>query len=224
MAYKRNMRKKPSSRSRQKTLKCRPVVCHYCIVGCGYKAITWPIDQQGGTGPDQNVFGIDLSKTARCPIARHWLSPCSDVQRREAEWTRRSHGHNTEYRCKVNSGLASIRGLPDRRDVVLTASADTQEQRSNPLRGVIRGCTPTWWDNGDRPRGRSRRRRLMTSGRAGCLSRLSITEVPAAAMRTPGRTGKLYFESMKMKNIRIHNRPAYNSEVHAHTRYGRRAS
>ena len=27
-------------------------------------------------------------------------------------------------------------------------------------------------------------------------------------------TGKLYFESMKVKNIRIHNRPAYNSEVH----------
>ena len=28
-------------------------------------------------------------------------------------------------------------------------------------------------------------------------------------------TGKLYFEAMKIKNIRIHNRPAYNSEVHA---------
>ena len=27
-------------------------------------------------------------------------------------------------------------------------------------------------------------------------------------------TGKLYFGSMKIKNIRIHNRPAYNSEVH----------
>ena len=27
-------------------------------------------------------------------------------------------------------------------------------------------------------------------------------------------TGKLYFTSMKIKNIRIHNRPAYNSEVH----------
>jgi arsenite oxidase large subunit len=28
-------------------------------------------------------------------------------------------------------------------------------------------------------------------------------------------TGKLYFEAMKIRNIRIHNRPAYNSEVHA---------
>ncbi len=28
-------------------------------------------------------------------------------------------------------------------------------------------------------------------------------------------TGKLYFESMKVANCRIHNRPAYNSEVHS---------
>jgi arsenite oxidase large subunit len=28
-------------------------------------------------------------------------------------------------------------------------------------------------------------------------------------------TGRLYFESMKIKNMRIHNRPAYNSKVHA---------
>ena len=28
-------------------------------------------------------------------------------------------------------------------------------------------------------------------------------------------TGKLYFGAMKVKNMRIHNRPAYNSEVHA---------
>ena len=27
-------------------------------------------------------------------------------------------------------------------------------------------------------------------------------------------TGKLYFGAMKVKNVRIHNRPAYNSEVH----------
>ena len=28
-------------------------------------------------------------------------------------------------------------------------------------------------------------------------------------------TGKLYFQSMKVKHCRIHNRPAYNSEVHS---------
>jgi nitrite reductase/ring-hydroxylating ferredoxin subunit len=27
------------------------VTCHYCIVGCGYKAYTWPMNRQGGTRP-----------------------------------------------------------------------------------------------------------------------------------------------------------------------------
>ena len=36
----------------------------------------------------------------------------------------------------------------------------------------------------------------------------------AATLNTWG-TGKLYFGSMKIKNCRIHNRPAYNSEVHS---------
>ena len=34
-------------------------------------------------------------------------------------------------------------------------------------------------------------------------------------------TGKLYFGAMKVKHCRIHNRPAYNSEVHSHPRHGR---
>jgi arsenite oxidase large subunit len=37
----------------------------------------------------------------------------------------------------------------------------------------------------------------------------------AAATKNTWGTGKLYFGAMKVKNIRIHNRPAYNSEVHA---------
>ena len=38
---------------------------------------------------------------------------------------------------------------------------------------------------------------------------------PAAATRTPGAPASSISSAMKVKNIRIHNRPAYNSEVHA---------
>lgn len=38
------------------------VTCHFCIVGCGYHAYTWPVNKQGGTDPAQNVFKTDLSK------------------------------------------------------------------------------------------------------------------------------------------------------------------
>ncbi len=44
MAFKRNIDRLPIP---PKNARVQTVVCHYCIVGCGYKAISWPIDQQG---------------------------------------------------------------------------------------------------------------------------------------------------------------------------------
>ena len=52
MAFKRNISRLPIP---PKDAKVQTVVCHYCIVGCGYKAISWPIDQQGwySAGPER---------------------------------------------------------------------------------------------------------------------------------------------------------------------------
>ena len=33
--------------------------CDYCIVGCGYKAYTWPDGKEGGPKASENAFGID---------------------------------------------------------------------------------------------------------------------------------------------------------------------
>ncbi len=59
MAYKRQIDRLPIV---PKDAKEFNVTCHYCIVGCGYKAYTWPTNKQGGTAPDQNKFGVDLGK------------------------------------------------------------------------------------------------------------------------------------------------------------------
>ena len=52
MAYKRQIDRLPIV---PKDAKEFNVTCHYCIVGCGYKAYTWPINKQGGIGrgPEQ---------------------------------------------------------------------------------------------------------------------------------------------------------------------------
>ena len=50
------------------------VVCHYCIVGCGYQAYTWPTNRQGGTAPDRNAFGADLSEQQSIETEA-WYSP-----------------------------------------------------------------------------------------------------------------------------------------------------
>ena len=46
MAYKRQIDRLPIIPA---DAKVQNVTCHYCIVGCGYKAYTWPINRQGTT-------------------------------------------------------------------------------------------------------------------------------------------------------------------------------
>ena len=57
MAYKRNIDRLPIIPADAKS---HNVTCHYCIVGCGYKAYTWPLNRQGT--PQSNWSGEDLSK------------------------------------------------------------------------------------------------------------------------------------------------------------------
>jgi arsenite oxidase large subunit len=59
MTYKRNIDRLPIP---PRDAKVQNVTCHYCIVGCGYKAVSWPVNKQGGTLPDSNLFGIDLAR------------------------------------------------------------------------------------------------------------------------------------------------------------------
>src|SRR6516165_318371 len=71
MAYKRQIDRLPIIPADAKEFN---VTCHYCIVGCGYKAYTWPTNKQGGIAADQNKFGVDLSKqqAAETPA---WYAP-----------------------------------------------------------------------------------------------------------------------------------------------------
>ncbi len=45
--------------------------CDYCIVGCGYKAYTWPVGEEGGPQPEQNIFRSAFPGTVLGP----WVSP-----------------------------------------------------------------------------------------------------------------------------------------------------
>jgi arsenite oxidase large subunit len=69
MAYKRNIDRLPIIPAGAKE---HNVTCHYCIVGCGYKAYTWPLKTQGST--DSNWIGEDLSKQQAAETAA-WYAP-----------------------------------------------------------------------------------------------------------------------------------------------------
>ena len=113
MAYKRNIDRLPIP---PKDAQVHNVTCHFCIVGCGYHALSWPVDRQGGMQPGQNAFNEDLSKQQGA-MATAWFSPSMYNIVKQ-------NGRDVnlvimpDHNCTVNSGLGSTRGAKIARTLV----------------------------------------------------------------------------------------------------------
>src|SRR5579863_8095268 len=210
MAYKRNIDRLPIP---PKDAQVHNVVCHYCIVGCGYHALSWPVDRQGGMQPDQNAFGQDLTKQQK-PMATAWFSPSMYNIVKQ-------NGRDVhlvvmpDHDCVVNSGLGSTRGAKIAELSYSTVTGTQGERLTEPLVWRYGVLTPTSWDDAIDLVAEVTRRVVETQGEDGLIVSAYDHGGAGGGYENTWATGKLYFESMKIKNIRIHNRPAYNSEVHA---------
>ena len=81
MAFKRNIDRLPIIPA---DATVHNVVCQFCIVGCGYHAYSWPVNKQGGTAPDQNIFGVDLSQQQEAGTAAWYAPRCTTSSSRTA--------------------------------------------------------------------------------------------------------------------------------------------
>lgn len=210
MAYKRQIDRLPIV---PKDAKEFNVTCHYCIVGCGYKAYTWPTNKQGGTAPDQNKFGVDLSKQQAAETAA-WYSPSMyNIVRQNG-----SDVHiviKPDKECVVNSGLGSVRGARIA-EMSYSQQRNTQLQRlTDPMVWRYGQMQPTSWDDALDLVARVTVAVINDMGEDGLFVSAFDHGGAGGGYENTWGTGKLYFGAMKVKNIRIHNRPAYNSEVHA---------
>ena len=210
MTYKRNIDRLPIP---PKDANVRNVVCHYCIVGCGYKAITWDVDRQGGRAPGENFFGADLTKQQGAE-ATAWFSPAMYNIVKQ-------NGRDVhlvlmpDKGCEVNSGLGSIRGARQGENSYSEVTGTQSQRLTNPLVYRYGGMYPTSWDDALGLTAEITRRVVEQQGEDGLIVSAFDHGGAGGGYENTWATGKLYFESMKVKNIRIHNRPAYNSEVHA---------
>lgn len=207
MAYKRQIDRLPIP---PKDATVHNVTCHYCIVGCGYKAYTWPRNKQGTL--KNNAFGIDLSEQQ--PADGTWVAPSMyNVVRQNGKDV-----HLVvvpDHECVVNSGLGSIRGarMAENRPSYVTG---TQQQRlGDPLVWRNGVWQPTSWDDALDLVARVTARVVTQGSEDDLVVSMFDHGGSAGGYENTWATGKLYFESMKVKNCRIHNRPAYNSEVHS---------
>ncbi|MER8472766.1 arsenate reductase (azurin) large subunit [Mesorhizobium sp. M1328] len=210
MAYKRQIDRLPIIPA---DAKVHNVVCHYCIVGCGYHAYTWDTNRQGGTAPDQNVFGVDLSQQQEAETAA-WYSPSMyNIVKQDGKDVHIVIKPDRE--CVVNSGLGSIRGAR-MAEMSFSRARNTQLQRlTDPMVWRYGQMQPTSWDDALDLVARVTAAVMKEQGDDGVFVSAFDHGGAGGGYENTWGTGKLYFGAMKVKNIRIHNRPAYNSEVHA---------
>ena len=188
------------------------VVCHYCIVGCGYHAYSWPVNRQGGVAPSTNVFGADLSRQ-QPPDTAAWYAPSMyNIVKQDGKDV-----HiviKPDDACIVNSGLGSARGAR-MAEMSYSRARTTQQQRlTDPLVWRYGQMQPTSWDDALDLVARVTARIVAEKGEDALFVSAFDHGGAGGGYENTWGTGKLYFGAMKIKNIRIHNRPAYNSEVH----------
>ncbi|EKF61500.1 arsenite oxidase large subunit [Agrobacterium albertimagni AOL15] len=209
MAFKRHIDRLPIIPADAKK---HNVTCHFCIVGCGYHAYTWPINKQGGTDPQNNVFGVDLSEQQQAETDA-WYSPSMyNVVKQDG---RDVHVViKPDHDCVVNSGLGSVRGAR-MAETSFSEARNTQQQRlTDPLVWRYGQMQPTSWDDALDLVARVTAKIIKEKGEDALIVSAFDHGGAGGGYENTWGTGKLYFEAMKVKNIRIHNRPAYNSEVH----------
>ncbi len=189
------------------------VTCHFCIVGCGYKAYTWPINKQGGYAAAENKFKTDLGKQQAAETDA-WYSPSMyNVVRQNGEDV-----HiviKPDKACVVNSGLGSIRGSRMAETSFSTARGTQQQRLTDPMVWRYGQMQPTSWADALDLVARVTCAVIADQGEDGLFVSAFDHGGAGGGYENTWGTGKLYFGAMKVKNIRIHNRPAYNSEVHA---------
>ena len=209
MSYKRQIGRLPIVPADAKE---HNVVCHYCIVGCGYKAYTWDARYEGETEPGANKFGVDLSKQQEADTAAWYAPSMYNIVKQDGRDVHIVIKPDKE--CVVNSGLGSLRGARIA-EMSYSRQRNTQLQRlTDPLVWRYGQLQPTSWDDALDLVARVTASVVASQGEDGLFVSAFDHGGAGGGYENTWGTGKLYFGAMKIKNIRIHNRPAYNSEVH----------
>ena len=210
MTFKRNVDRLPII---PKDATVHNVTCNFCIVGCGYKAYSWDVSRQGGSAAGDNWAGVDLGQQQQAETDAWYAPAMYNIVRQNG---RPVHiVIKPDKDCVVNSGLGSVRGAR-MAELNYSRITSTQLQRlTDPMVWRYGQMQPTSWDDALSLVAEITARVIKQQGNDGLFVSAFDHGGAGGGYENTWGTGKLYFEAMKIKNIRIHNRPAYNSEVHA---------
>lgn len=188
------------------------MTCHFCIVGCGYHVFKWPVGTEGGRAPEENALGMDFRKQ---------LPPLS-VTPRPTMTNIITDRDGFEYNimiipdrnCVVNNGLYSTRG-GKMANYMYTANGITRNRIISPRLYIGNQWIDSDWDHTMRIYAGVAKKVLDNDGPNGLVFSVFDHGGAGGGFENTWATGKLMFAALQTQMVRIHNRPAYNSECHA---------
>ncbi|MET3375450.1 arsenite oxidase large subunit [Variovorax boronicumulans] len=188
------------------------MTCHFCIVGCGYHVYKWDASREGGRAPGDNALGMDFRK--QLPPMAITMTPAMTNTITDRTGKRWNIMVVPDKECVVNSGLSSVRG-GRMGSYMYSADGIGKERLKTPR--IFRGSEwlDTNWNEALAIYAGVTKKILDTDGPSGVMFDCFDHGGAGGGFENTWGTGKLMFSALKTPMVRIHNRPAYNSECHA---------
>ncbi len=188
------------------------LTCHFCIVGCGYHVYKWPEGQEGGRAPDQNALGVDFRK--QVPFRSLIMTPAMHNVVTDGDGRRYNVMILPDQECVVNQGLSSTRG-GQLASIMYAPDGVGRERLTHPRLFTGDEWLDTSWEFALGLYAGVAKKILDNHGPEQLMFDVFDHGGAGGGFENTWGTGKLMFSALQTPMVRIHNRPAYNSEVHA---------
>ncbi len=195
-----------------KTAKTFRTVCQFCIVGCGYKVFKWPEGKDGGPTPGANALGVDF-REPQGPDGT-WISPNMHTVVTDKDGSRHSVAIVADKDCQVNSGMASVRG-GGLAQTLFAPDRETRARLAKPQLLGATGHTDATWDEAVDLGARVIKAVIDRWGPDAVGMKFFDHGGGGGGFENNWAVGRFFFSGIGTRLASIHNRPAYNSEVHA---------
>jgi arsenite oxidase large subunit len=188
------------------------MTCHFCIVGCGYHVYKWDATREGGRAAGQNALGVDFTRQLP-PLAITMTRAMTNTITDKAG-KRWNIMVVPDKECVVNGGLSSTRG-GKMASYMYAHDGISRERLKNPRLSHTDQQLETSWGNALTIYAGLTKKILDSDGPSGILFDCFDHGGAGGGFENTWGTGKLMFSAIQTPMVRIHNRPAYNSECHA---------
>ena len=167
---------------------------------------------RGGAAPEENALGLDLREPL--PPNSDWIAPSMHRVVTERDGRRFHVAILPDGKCSVNHGLASVRGA----GLAQTLYAPDQETKARLHVPMILGPQRherTSWEEAVDLGARVVKAVMDRWGPDAVGMKFFDHGGGGGGFENNWAVGRLFFSGVGTRTASIHNRPAYNSEVHA---------